>query len=113
MNKRDYYHIFIGFTIMYLIGSVTNFAEFNTYSKIIGVPLISLIIGGFAGFFWEWVQSYLMKSYFDYNDVIRTAIGSLLGGLFCLWLPNILLLILVTCGISLCLIIKDLITYIK
>lgn len=110
---RDALHIAIGFNIMYLIGSLTNFAEFTTYSKIVGVPLISLIVGGFIGFAWEWLQSYLMKSFFDFNDVGRTAIGTLLGGLFSLWMPNITLLIWLSCGVSIVLVVKELRTYFK
>ena len=105
---RDALHIAIGFTIMYLIGSLTNFAEFTTYSKIVGVPIISLIVGGAIGFAWEWLQSYLMKSFFDFNDVCRTAIGTLLGGLFSLWMPNILWLIWLSCGVSIVLVVKEL-----
>ena len=110
---RDALHIAIGFTIMYLIGSLTNFAEFTTYSKIVGVPIISLIVGGAIGFAWEWLQSYLMKSFFDFNDVCRTAIGTLLGGLFSLWMPNILWLIWLSCGVSIVLVVKELRTYFK
>jgi hypothetical protein len=105
---RNAYHILIGFTLMYLIGSLTNFSEFTTYSKIVGVPLISLIVGSAIGFVWEWLQSLRNPLIFDLNDIIRTAIGSFLGGLFSLWMPNILWLILVSCSVSLFLIIKDL-----
>lgn len=109
MNIRDFYHIFIGYTALYLIGSLTNFAEFTTYSKIVGVPLISLIVGGVAGGFWEWLQSLTNPKNFDFNDIERTAIGTLLGGLFSMWIPDVIWLIWSTCIISTVLIVNDII----
>ena len=109
MNTRDFYHIFIGFSIMYVIGSLTNFSEFDTYSKIVGVPLISLIVGSAVGFAWEWLQSLKNPKNFDKNDIERTAVGTLLGGLFSMWIPDVTWLIWSTCIISTVLIVNDII----
>ena len=94
---------------MYLIGSLTNFSEFTTYSKIVGVPLISLIVGSAIGFVWEWLQSLKNPKNFDNNDIFRTALGTLSGGLFSLWLPDINWLMITLSITSAVLVLKDLI----
>ena len=106
---RNFYHILIGFTLMYLIGSLTNFSEFTTYSKIVGVPLISLIVGSAIGFVWEWRQSLQNPKNFDNNDILRTTLGTLSGGLFSLWMPDINWLIISLSIVSIGLVLKDLI----
>ena len=83
MKLRDSFHIFIGFAIMYLIGSVTDFAEFTLDGKIIGVPIASAFIGTFA------------------------------GGLFSLWFPDIKWLMISTCIISMLLVLNDLKYFLK
>jgi hypothetical protein len=106
---RNAFHVLIGFSIMYVIGSLTNFAGFDTYSMIVGVPLISLIVGLVIGFFWEWKQSLQNPKNFDNNDIFRTALGTLSGGLFSLWLPDINWLMITLSITSAVLILKDLI----
>lgn len=113
MKLRDSFHIFIGFAIMYAIGSFTEFSEYTLSGKIIGVPVVSAFVGFSIGWFWEWCQSVIIKSYFDIMDIIRTAIGTLLGGLFSLWLPNINWLIWSTCIISALLVLNDLKYFLK
>jgi hypothetical protein len=108
MKLRDSFHIFIGFAIMYLIGSATDFAEFTLDGKIVGVPLVSAIIGISIGFFWEWCQSVIIKSHFDVMDIVRTAVGTFTGGLFSLWLPDIKWLMISTSVISMLLVLNDL-----
>jgi hypothetical protein len=109
MNIRNFYHVFIGWTALYLIGSLTNFAEFTTYSKTVGVPLISLIVGSAIGFAWEWLQSLKNPKNFDKYDIFRTAVGTLLGGLVSLWIPNVTWLLWSSCIISTVLIVNDII----
>ena len=113
MKLRDSFHIFIGFAIMYLIGSVTDFAEFTLDGKIIGVPIVSAFIGGMIGFFWEWAQAVIIKSYFDFMDIVRTAVGTFAGGLFSLWLPDIGWLIWSTCIVSVLLVLNDMKYFLK
>lgn len=113
LQLRDSFHIFIGFAIMYLIGSVTDFSEFTLESKIIGVPIVSAFIGWAVGFFWEWCQAVIIKSYFDFMDIIRTAVGSLAGGLFSLWFPDIYWLMISTCVISILLVLNDMKYFLK
>jgi hypothetical protein len=55
---RNFYHVLIGFSIVYTIGVLTGFQSYTLEGKIIGVPLISIIIGGILGFLWEAKQSY-------------------------------------------------------
>lgn len=105
---RNFYHILIGFAIMYSIGILTGFNEFNlSFGNIFGATSVSLIIGLVIGFFWEWFQSYKHQSFFDFNDVARTGIGALLGGFTSLLFENqTLMIILLT--ISAMLVVKDL-----
>ena len=107
MKLRDSFHIFIGFSIMYLLGCLTEFSTYTLTSKLIGVPIASAFVGFSIGFFWEWMQSYFMKVFFDFNDVIRTSIGTFLGGLFSLFIVNYTL-IYITCFLSLILVLNDL-----
>ena len=113
LQLRDSFHIFIGFAIMYLIGSVTDFAEFTLDGKIIGVPIASAFVGAMIGFFWEWCQSVIIKTYFDFIDIVRTAVGTFVGGLFSLWFPDIKWLIISTCVISMLLVLNDLKYFLK
>lgn len=106
---RNFYHIFIGFTIMYLIGSLTNFDTYTNEGKLIGIPIASAIVGIVVGGFWEWFQSYKMLSFFDIKDVIRTGLGSLLGGIVTIFFADNIPTIIICCLISLVLVINDLI----
>lgn len=114
MKLRDSFHIFIGFAIMYAIGSFTEFSEYTLSGKIIGVPLTSIIIG-LLSYFWEWAQEYFSKGEIkiDFKDVARTSLGTLLGGLFSLWMPNIDWLIWSTCIISILLVANDMKYFLK
>ena len=107
MKLRDSFHIFIGFTIMYLIGTLTEFSEYTLDAKIIGVPIVSAFIGGVIGFFWEWYNGVKNQSFFDFKDVFRTSIGGLIGGLVSLFILSEILLY-VSCLLSIILIIIDL-----
>lgn len=106
---RNFYHILIGFTIMYIIGSLTNFSNFTDVGKLIGVPIASAIVGVVVGFFWEWFQSYIMKSFFDMKDVIRTGLGSLLGGLYSIFIPDVVWFMILWSSVSFILVVNDLI----
>jgi len=106
---RNFYHILIGFTIMYIIGSLTNFSTYTNGGKLIGVPLASAIVGIGVGGFWEWFQSYTMKSFFDMKDVIRTGLGTLLGGVFSIFVADVVWLMIVLSVASFGLIVNDLI----
>jgi len=81
-NKtRDLLHIFLGILIMFTIGYLTDFSNYTTEGKYIGVPLVSLFLGTFVGFSWELYHWVKVGAYMDKNDIIRTAIGFLIGGL--------------------------------
>jgi hypothetical protein len=80
-EKRDSLHVILGAVIMFTIGFITDFDNYTTEGKYIGVPLLSIFLGTFIGFSWElyhWVKT---GAYMDSNDIIRTAIGFLIGGL--------------------------------
>ena len=53
------------------------------------MPLVSIILSTAFGGAWEWCQAYFLKSFFDWNDVLRSAIGGFLGYLFYLWQPSV------------------------
>jgi glycopeptide antibiotics resistance protein len=110
---RNFYHIFIGFTIMYVVGSLTDFEYFTNGGKLIGVPFASAIVGIGVGFFWEWFQSYKMMSFFDFKDVIRTGLGALLGGVLSIFFADSIPVIIICCSISFVLIVNDLIFMLK
>ena len=88
-NKlRNYSHVGTWFSFMY---SVWYYCDAKTYtldSKLVGMPVTSIIISGVIGVFWEWCQSSYLKTYFDWNDVLRSTIGGFLGYLFYLWFPE-------------------------
>jgi hypothetical protein len=78
---RNALHVILGILIMFTIGFMTDFSNYTTEGKYIGVPLVSLFLGLFVGFNWElyhWVKT---GAYIDKNDIIRTATGFLIGGL--------------------------------
>jgi hypothetical protein len=78
---RNALHVILGILIMFTIGFITDFSNYTTDGKYVGVTLLSLILGIFVGFNWElyhWVKT---GAYIDKNDIIRTAIGFLIGGL--------------------------------
>lgn len=104
---RNFYHILIGFAITYTIG-LNAFTGFNLiFGNILGVILVSTVISGCIGFIWEWVQSYRFMSFFDMNDVLRTAIGGLFGGVLSMFIVSQTLMIVLII-LSTYLIIKDL-----
>lgn len=105
-NFRNFLHIFIGFSLMYATGVLTEFSTYTLYSKIFGCTLASLVIGGVVGGFWEWTQSLKNPKGFDKYDVIRTAVGSLIGGILAIFYPQNLLMY-ITCSISLVIIITE------
>ena len=109
MNLRDFYHILIGFTVMYIIGSLTDFSEYTQISKVIGVTIASIVIGLSIGFFWEWVQSLINPENFDENDIVRTSIGTAIGGIASVLFPDATWLMITLSIVSIGLILKDLI----
>ena len=78
---RNALHVLLGILIMFTIGYLTDFSNYTTDGKYIGVPLLSLILGIFVGFNWELYHWVKMGAAMDKNDIIRTTIGFLIGGL--------------------------------
>ena len=79
---RNSLHVILGIFIMFTIGFLTKFSTYSTEGKYIGVPLLSIFLGAFAGLIWEAYWNYKIKqSQIDLNDIIRTATGFLIGGL--------------------------------
>lgn len=89
---RDFFHLFIGFSLMYLIGCLTNFNTYTLEGKIIGCTSVSFVLGGGLGFGWELYQLEKKKiEKIGFKDTLITAIGGLMGGLFSLWVSNLFL----------------------
>jgi hypothetical protein len=80
-EKRDALHVLLGILIMFTIGFITDFNNYTTEGKYIGVPLLSIFLGLFVGFCWELYHWVKIGAYMDSNDIIRTAIGFLIGGM--------------------------------
>jgi hypothetical protein len=80
-EKRDALHVILGILIMFTIGFITDFNNYTTEGKYIGVPLLSIFLGLFVGFCWELYHWVKIGAYMDSNDIIRTAIGFLIGGM--------------------------------
>ena len=78
---RNSLHVLLGILIMFTIGFITDFNNYTTEGKYIGVPLVSIFLGLFVGFCWELYHWDRTGAYMDKNDIIRTAIGFLIGGL--------------------------------
>lgn len=105
---RNFYHILVGCAIMYTIGILTGFNDFNiTFGNVFGVVASSLIVGTVFGFIWEWYHSYRFMSFFDFNDIGRTAAGTLIGGVASLFYVNQTLMIILLI-LSVFLVVKDL-----
>lgn len=78
---RNALHVILGIAIMFLIGYITGFSNYTNEGRYIGVPLLSIFMGLFVGFGWElywWVKN---GAYMDINDIFRTTIGFLIGGI--------------------------------
>jgi len=95
MNSRTLLHVLVGtaacFDIFCIFGFVT---EFPGLEKWIGSFLISLVLIGGAGMYWEMKLQDLFGSKFDWLDVLAAAVvgnavGVVLGNL---WPSNIWLL---------------------
>ena len=52
-ERKDLLHVVLGIVIMFTIGFITDFNNYTTEGKYIGVPLVSLFLGTFIGFSWE------------------------------------------------------------
>ena len=78
---RNSLHVLLGILIMFTIGFITDFSNYTTEGKYIGVPLLSLFLGLFVGFCWELYHWVKIGAYMDSNDIIRTEIGFLIGGM--------------------------------
>ena len=78
-NLRNLFHYILGFTMLYCIGNATATNDFWLWQKIVGSIFIGVCFGGFIGMCWEKLNQELFKINPDLNDVIRTAIGGVLG----------------------------------
>ena len=102
-------HYIIGFSFLHAIGNLTDWNEFDNYSKIIAVPVLSIIIGAASGFAIEWVQVVIIKKGWNNTDILRTTIGAFFGGLMSVFFPNLNLFMWISLGISASLILMELI----
>jgi len=86
---RNYAHVGMWFSFMYSIWYYCDAITYTLDSRITGMPLVSIIFSAAGGFLWEWCQSLFLKTYFDWNDILRSSIGGFLGYLFYLWFPYV------------------------
>ena len=109
-NKiRDLFHVLIGFAISYsffILFGLNKFIISWEYWNNALTPLIGAILSGGVGWIWEYYQVKRYDAIGDLNDVIRTAFGGLIGGIFAFCLVS-QTLIIILCIISIILIIKD------
>lgn len=80
-QRKDLLHYVVGMGLMYLIGVATHFSTYTIEGKYIGVPLLSLFLGAFVGFGWELYHWVKIGAYMDFNDILRTMTGFLIGGM--------------------------------
>jgi uncharacterized membrane protein YadS len=81
---RDIFHLVIGFTLAYIFFDVCKLNEFPIsweYRNNALTPLLGFGLGYVAGFFWERRQEIKYGAKFDQKDILRTAVGGLLGGI--------------------------------
>ena len=88
-NLRNLFHYILGFTMLYCIGNATATNDFWLWQKIVGSLFIGVCFGGFIGMFWEFVNKVAFNIQGDLKDVIRTAIGGVLGCLTACFYTNI------------------------
>ena len=93
-------HYILGFTLSHAIGNLTDFNEFDTYGKLIAVPVLSLFFGLCLGFVIEWTENVVTKQDYDTTDILRTMVGAFFGGLTATLFPNLNLFVWITLGIS-------------
>ena len=107
---RNTYHYGIGFAIAYAFFIIFKLNEFplsleywNNYLT----SLAGVVLSGSVGFIWEYYQSAKNGSFFDINDVFRSGVGGLIGGIFAfLFVSQTLMIALII--ISAILVIRDL-----
>jgi len=106
---RNAYHVLIGFTVMYALGIWTDFSDYTFWSKIIGVSSISAFTGVVVGGFWEWLQGKLLDAIVDFRDVLRTVVGTFIGGITSLfYVSHTIMWVLI--GISIIIVLNDFLT---
>jgi len=89
IKLRNYTHVGMWFSFIYSMWYYCDAITYTLDSILTGMPLVSIILSTGGGFTWEWCQSVFLKAYFDWNDILRSAIGGFLGYLFYLWQPYI------------------------
>ena len=93
-------HYFVGFVWLYAIGNLTNTSTFDLYGKFMAV-VVSIFLGAFFGWIIEQVQFYFtdeQKPYLD--DIVRTSIGGLFGGLMAVLFPKLNLFMWISLGVT-------------
>jgi uncharacterized MAPEG superfamily protein len=75
----DIAHIFIGFTLVYLVLNLTDIQTIKNGGWLLGLVGGGLI-GVFAGAAWELIEGKVFKIKENFKDIIRTTIGAAIGG---------------------------------
>ena len=78
-DLRNYAHYILAFPFLYRAGNATDFYEFDLWMQIVGSLFIGATFGGAFGAGWEKLNQILFNIVPDMTDIIRVAIGGVLG----------------------------------
>lgn len=78
---RNLAHYLVGFTFCYCIGNSAGVIDFDLGSKIAWVIFFGSVFGSGLGVFWEYGNKVTFQIEIDEIDILRTAIGSIIGAI--------------------------------
>lgn len=85
---RNGIHYFIGAVFAYC-GLSATIIVMNEVQEFLIKSIVGAVIGALVGVAIELYQNWFLKQAVDWNDIQRTAIGGLAGGIICLAFPNV------------------------
>jgi len=102
---RNSIHYFLGAVFAYC-GLSALIIEMNEIQTFLIKSIVGTIIGLLIGVGIELYQNWFLKQFVDWNDIKRTGLGGLVGGIICLAFPNVYFIttyLLISC-IAICVI---------
>ncbi len=99
-------HYVLGFAVAYAISNYSEFSTWDTFNRFMSVVCMVIITFG-LGFTIEAIQAMVSKGADDFTDIVRTAIGGLIGGIIGVLFPNVSLISYVVNSISIVAIIYE------
>jgi predicted lysophospholipase L1 biosynthesis ABC-type transport system permease subunit len=85
---RNAIHYFLGAVFAYY-GLSATIIEMNEIQTFLIKSLVGSAIGLLVGVGIELYQNWFLKQFVDWNDIKRTGLGGLAGGIICLAFPNV------------------------